>query len=86
MAAMVQVSQLGRDWKSLYKAALFEDDRGKIPQRIAEAEAALAARAFELFGGEGNQAREQQALENATYFLRLLRKIEVRANPPQAQL
>jgi hypothetical protein len=67
------------DWKQLYMAALFEDDAVKIPQRIAEAEMALAARAVEL-GEDGSPAREQQAMENATYFLRLLRKIESKAN------
>jgi hypothetical protein len=73
------------DWKELYKAALFEDDDAKIPQRIVDAERALAARAREIFGGE-HQVREQQAMENATYFLRLLRQIQgqiqVRANLP----
>jgi hypothetical protein len=72
---------ISSDWRELYKAALFEDDNAKIPQRIAEAETALAARAREIFGAE-NQVREQQAMENATYFLRLLRKIEVSANVP----
>ena len=86
MAARTQVSQSGKDWRNLYKAALFEDDSAKIPQRITEAETALAARALELFGGEENQIREQQALENATYFLQLLRKIEVRASAPHRQL
>jgi hypothetical protein len=66
------------DWKQLYMAALFEDDTAKIPQRITEAEMALAARAVELCE-DGNQVREQQAMENATYFLRLLRKIESKA-------
>ena len=73
------------DWRELYKAALFEEDDAKIPQRIAAAERALAVRARELFGAE-NQGREQQDMENATYFLRLLRKIEVRANVPCEQL
>jgi hypothetical protein len=73
------------DWRELYKAALFEEDDARIAQRIAEAERALAARAMELVGAE-NQGREQQAMENATYFLRLLRKIEVRANVPCEQL
>jgi hypothetical protein len=73
------------EWRELYKAALFEEDDAKIPQRIAAAERALAVRARELFGAE-NQGREQQAMENATYFLRLLRKIEVRANVPCEQL
>jgi hypothetical protein len=73
-------SRTSKDWKELYMAALFEDDSSKIPQRIAEAERALAARAVELFGAGGDQFREQQAMENATYFLRLLRKIDGKVN------
>jgi hypothetical protein len=65
------------DWKELYKAALFEDDNTRIPQRVAEAERALAARATQLLGIGETQVREREAMENAAYFLRLLRKIEV---------
>jgi hypothetical protein len=78
-------SSISSDWRELYKAALFEDDNAKIPQRIAEAERALATRAIEIFGVE-NQVRERQAMENATYFLQLLRRIEVSANVPGDQL
>jgi hypothetical protein len=73
-------SPMNRGWKELYMAAIFEDDSSKIPQRIAEAERALAARAVEPFVESGNQAREQQAMENAMYFLQLLRKIDAGAN------
>jgi hypothetical protein len=72
MEARVQKSAMYRDWKEVYKAALFEDDSTKIPQRIADAENALAARATELFGASDDQIREQQAMENARYFLRVL--------------
>jgi len=65
-----------KDWKELYMAAIFEDDKAKIPQRIVEAERALVTRAVELFDASGDQVREQQAMENAAYFLRLLRKID----------
>jgi hypothetical protein len=68
----VQKSSMCRDWKEIYKAALFEDDNTKIPQRIADAERALAARASELYGASDDQIREQQAMENARYFLRVL--------------
>ena len=78
-------SSMSSDWRELYKAALFEDDSAKILLRIAEAERALATRAKEIFGAE-NQLREQQAMENATYFLHLLRKIEVHASVPCEQL
>jgi hypothetical protein len=68
------------NWKQLYMAALFEDDAAKIVQRIIAAESALAARAVEL-GEHTQEASEQKAMENATYFLRLLRKIESKTNP-----
>ena len=68
----MQKSSMCRDWKEVYKAALFEDDNTKIPQRIADAERALAARATELYGASDDQIREQQAMENARYFLRVL--------------
>jgi hypothetical protein len=70
------------DWRELYKAALFEDDNSKILQRIAEAEVAVSARAGELFGTSGRQVREQHDIENALYFLGLLRKIETRIISP----
>lgn len=72
MDARMQKSPVHRDWKEIYKAALFEDDNSKIPQRIAEAERALAARALEVFGASDDQIREQRAMENARYFLRML--------------
>jgi hypothetical protein len=72
MEAQAHKSPTYRDWKEVYKAALFEDDNTKIPQRIAEAEKALAARALELYGASDDQVREQRAMENARYFLRVL--------------
>jgi hypothetical protein len=72
MDARVHKSSICRNWKEVYKAALFEDDSSKIPQRIADAERALAARALELYGASDDQVREQQAMENARYFLRVL--------------
>jgi hypothetical protein len=78
MEAREHSSPSSADWKEFYKAAIFEDDSAKIPQRIAEAERALAARAAEPFGEAEHQLRERQAMENAMYFLQLLRKIEAR--------
>jgi hypothetical protein len=71
-----------RDWKEVYKAALFEDDNSKIPQRIADAERALAARATELWGASDDQIREQKAMENARYFLRVLGSTQGLLNTP----
>ena len=88
--ARLHKSASGNDWKELYKAAIFEDDSVKLVARIAEAERALADRAAELFGSNETPPREQQAMENAAYFLRLLRKTTATPNtsyepfsPPQ---
>jgi hypothetical protein len=72
MAIIYGGSRLSSEWKEVYKAALFEEDHDKIPQRIADAEQALMARAHELFPAGLEQAREQDAIENAMYFLRVL--------------
>jgi len=45
-------------WHELYKAALFETDRDKIPQRIAEAEKSIVARARELFATNTDNIEE----------------------------
>lgn len=82
MEARMHKSPILRDWKEVYKAALFEDDNTKIPQRIADAENALAARARELFGVNDDQSREQQAMENARYFLRVLGSTQGILNAP----
>jgi hypothetical protein len=82
MEARVQKSAICRDWKEVYKAALFEDDNSKIPQRIADAERALAARATELYGASDDQIREQKAMENARYFLRVLGSTQGLLNTP----
>jgi hypothetical protein len=78
----VQKSSICRDWKEVYKAALLEDDNRKIPQRIADAERALAARATELYGASDDQIREQLAMENARYFLRVLGSTQGLLNTP----
>jgi hypothetical protein len=83
MEANLRNVQFGGDWKEVYKAALFEDDNGKIPQRIDEAESALATRALELAEVGRDEIREQQALENARYFLRILRNIAGATSVPK---
>jgi hypothetical protein len=46
---MVESTEALRNWRELYKAALFETDTSKIPSRIEEARRALAFRSRELF-------------------------------------
>ena len=60
-------------WHVLYQAALFETDRSKLPQRIAEAEQAILARVKELFVVQTDHIEEDQILDDALYALRALR-------------
>jgi hypothetical protein len=59
-------------WGELYKAALFEIDKKKIPARIADAEQAIVARARELFFSSTDNIGEDKALDDALYALRAL--------------
>jgi hypothetical protein len=59
-------------WRDLYVSALFETDRTRLPERIAEAERAIAARARELFSAGTDTIEEDQALDDALYSLRAL--------------
>ncbi len=62
-------------WRKLCAAVFSEVDQTKLPERIAEAEKALALRARELFYAAGDStAEEEQALDDAVYALHALRK------------
>lgn len=60
-------------WHVLYRSALFEADRDKIPQRITEAENAILARIRELFVVTTDHIEEDILLDDALYALRALR-------------
>ena len=47
--------------------------RDKLPERIAQAEKALARKARELFYAAGDNTEEEQALDDTMYALRALR-------------
>jgi hypothetical protein len=59
-------------WKELYQLAVYEPDLTKLPERIADAEAALVLRARELFYSSGNGV-EEESLDDAMYILHALR-------------
>jgi hypothetical protein len=67
------ISLSSRAWRDLYKAALFEVDKTRIPDRIAQAEEALVVRARELFHIAGDNIEEEQALDDTMYALHALR-------------
>ncbi len=71
----------------MYKAALFEVDKTRLPDRIAEAEEALVARARELFHIAGDNIEEEQALDDTMYALHALRNTSQTSHcmPPRSE-
>jgi hypothetical protein len=61
-------------WKVLYQAAIAEPDLNKLPERLTEAEAALVARARELFYASGDDGEEGESLDSAMFILHALRQ------------
>ena len=59
--------------RQLYRAALSEIDKSKLPDRIAEAEKAVVLRARELFQAAGDNGEETEALDDVMYALHALR-------------
>ena len=78
MSAVVAGALTSKCWRELYKAALFETDKTKSRERIAQAELALSARARELFHIENGQFEERQAVDTAIYSLYALRRAALR--------
>jgi hypothetical protein len=62
-----------QSWKVLYEAALGESDLNRLPERIDDAEAAIAIRVRELFYAVGDEAEEGESLDDAMCILRALR-------------
>ena len=47
-------------WKELYQAAISESDSSKLSERLSDAEAALVARARELFHTYGDDGERER--------------------------
>jgi hypothetical protein len=62
-----------QSWKDLYQAAMCESDLNKLPERIADAETALAMRARDLFYTSGDKFEEAESLDDAMCVLNALR-------------
>ena len=69
---MGETAETLRNWRALYKAALFETDTSKIPSRIEEARRALTFRSREQFDTPPNYDGEDEAIETALYPLQAL--------------
>jgi hypothetical protein len=72
MSTKLCASPTHKNWKELYRAALFEADSNRLSQRIALAERALAARARELFYAGGEDLQERVAIDAAISALQTL--------------
>jgi hypothetical protein len=64
MSTGISKSPDSRYWRQLYRAALSEIDKSKLPERIAEAERAVVLRARELFQAAGDNGEETEALDD----------------------
>ena len=69
-----QDDSLSRSWRELYQAVILEPDLAKLPERIAEAEFALEARARDLVYATSDNSREEESLLSAIGILRVLRR------------
>ena len=73
MSTGISKSPDSRVWRELYRAALSESDKSKLPERIAEAEKSIVLRARELFQAAGDNGEEKEALNDVMYALHALR-------------
>jgi hypothetical protein len=79
--AMAEMNEK-EDWAELYRTALFEEDRNKVPLPLERARQAVHKRVRELWHlttrGQSVSAKERHELHTAAYYLDLLRSLEVR--------
>jgi hypothetical protein len=59
---------IDRNWKTLYRVAIFETNRNVISQRLSLAEQAVLARGRELYQSGNTDEREE--VDTALYCLR----------------
>jgi len=73
MSTGISMPPDSRYWRQLYRAALSEIDKSKLPDHIAEAEKAVVLRAREWFQAAGDNGEETEALDDVMYALHALR-------------
>jgi hypothetical protein len=74
-------TDLDARWKQLYAAAMLELDDTKLPERIAEARAAMLDRAEDSLANSSGE--ERRTLNDALRILRVLEEITLK-RPPAA--
>ena len=69
-----------REWRVLYRAAIFEHDTCEISKRLSDAELAIIERARELLQEKGSAVEgEREVLDDAMYALRVTLENDTRA-------
>jgi len=65
-------------WARLYRRALFEGDRNKLPLMLEQAQEAVRRRVRELVRSptQGENGKERRDLDAAAHYLGLLRSLE----------
>jgi hypothetical protein len=61
-----------QDWEKLYRAAIIESDRSKVPKRIENTEAAIRKRSRRLSKIPAHSEKEREAITRALHILSLL--------------
>ena len=71
-------------WGELYRRALFEEDRNKLPVSLEQAHQAVQQRVRELWYSptDNQNVKERRELDAADYFIGLLRSLEARQQWP----
>ena len=65
--------ETNKNWPTLYRVAVLESERGRLPARIDEASAAIRRRVRELWYAGSPETKERRDLDAALRFLGLLR-------------
>ena len=71
-------------WPELYREALLESDRSRMPARIEAAQKEIQRRARELWYAGSVETTERRALDAAIHFLGLLRAVALRTDTRSA--
>lgn len=74
------------DWVSLYQSALIELEEAKMSGRIEAAHSAIVARMEKLVTLPGLHPEERQAIEDALYGLRSLKREQARISAEHKRL
>ena len=79
--AMIENTQ-NENWTELYRRALFEEDREKLPALLEQAQQAVQARVLQLWyspvDSQSLSEKERRELDAAAYYLGILKSLEAR--------